>query len=46
MLRVEQKIMKYGCDFRFPTDKFKGMIMKDIRMAVLVNPNNPAGSIV
>ena len=36
----------YGQDFAFPFEKFLEAIDKDVRIAVIVNPNNPMGTVI
>jgi len=38
--------VSYNDDFSFPTETFINNITSDIRLAVLVNPNNPTGSFI
>ena len=38
--------VEYNRDLSFPKKKFLGKISKDIKMAVIVNPNNPTGSLL
>ncbi len=37
-------MVQYGDDFSFPVKKFCDMIDNDIKIAVVVNPNNPTGT--
>ena len=39
-------MIPYYDDFSFPLNIFLNAIQSDIRMAVIVNPNNPTGSII
>jgi len=37
-------IAEYGDDLEFPVDDFMRKLTRGVRMAVIVNPNNPAGT--
>jgi len=39
-------ILPYGEDFSFPLDGFLEVIGPDIRLAIVVNPNNPTGTVI
>jgi len=36
----------YKKDFKFPFEDFYGKLTKKVKMAVIVNPNNPTGSVI
>ena len=44
MLNAEAVTVPYGKDLSFPQKEFIAGLSRDIKMAVIVNPNNPAGS--
>lgn len=39
-------VANYKSNFSFPKEKFLEMISKNVKMAVIVNPNNPTGTIL
>lgn len=43
MFRAQAVTIPYNGDFTFPLDAFLRCIIPDIRIAVVVNPNNPTG---
>lgn len=44
MFQARKKVVSYK-DLRFPAREFIAAISKDVKMVVLVNPNNPTGSV-
>lgn len=46
IFQAKRKVVNYRKDLLFPTKDFIGAISEDVRMAVLVNPNNPTGSVI
>ena len=46
IFRARGQAVSYGSDFAFPTRGFLDAIKKGCRMAVIVNPNNPTGSVI
>jgi len=44
MFRARPVIVEYNDDLSFPMEKFLKSISRGIRMAVVVNPNNPSGT--
>jgi histidinol-phosphate aminotransferase len=46
MFNAEPVMAKYKSDLTFPKDDFREKISSGIRLAVIVNPNSPAGSVV
>lgn len=46
IFKARTKIVKYGLNLEFPYDDFIRNIAPGIKMAIIVNPNNPTGSIL
>lgn len=46
MFGAEPVIVEYNNDLTFPKESFSAKISSDIKMAVIVNPNNPTGSVL
>jgi len=46
MFDAEAIVTEYRDDLSFPEDDFKRLISREIKMAIIVNPNNPTGSVV
>ena len=46
IFRARAQAVPYGPDFAFPTRDFFDAIKKGCRMAIVVNPNNPTGSVI
>lgn len=46
MFNADVIFVKYGSDLEFPLKNFIDKMSDGIRMAVIINPNNPAGSII
>jgi len=46
ILGVEKKLVEFNNDLSFPLEKIIGSITPDTKMIVIVNPNNPTGTIV
>jgi len=44
MLNAEMLSVEYNADLSFPVEKFTDMMSSRIKLAVLVNPNNPTGT--
>lgn len=44
MFRAKPVVVEYNSNFSFPRENFLKMLSKGIRMAVVVNPNNPTGT--
>jgi histidinol-phosphate aminotransferase len=44
MFEAEPLMVPYGADLSFPWQKFLDRMVPGVRLAVLVNPNNPTGS--
>jgi histidinol-phosphate aminotransferase len=46
MFRAKPVIVDYSGSFDFPYEKFINKLVPGLKMAVLVNPNNPTGSVI
>lgn len=46
MFRAEAVVVEYLESLEFPFDAFMRQLVPGIRMAVLINPNNPTGSVI
>ncbi len=46
MFGAQEVIVDYNADLSFPLEEFKRQLADDIRLAVVVNPNNPTGTIL
>lgn len=46
MFAAEPLVVEYRPDLSFPLGAFKARLTADIRLAVIVNPNNPTGSVL
>jgi histidinol-phosphate aminotransferase len=46
MFRAKPVIVGYGDSFDFPFDAFMKALVPGVRLAVLVDPNNPMGSVI
>ena len=46
MFNAKPVIVDYKSDLSFPNEDFIGRISNEIKIAVVVNPNNPTGSVV
>lgn len=44
--KAKGQAVPYGPDFVFPAESFIDAVKKGCRMAVIVNPNNPTGSVI
>lgn len=44
MFNAIPEIVEYEQDFSFPFDAFYNKVTSDVKLAVIVNPNNPTGS--
>jgi len=46
MFNAEKIMVEYNPDFTFPSDDFIKQIVPGVKLAVLVNPNNPTGTFI
>ncbi|MFH1094171.1 MAG: histidinol-phosphate transaminase [Candidatus Omnitrophota bacterium] len=46
MFNAEVVNLEYGQDFSFPLEQFQQMLSHKIRLAIIVNPNNPTGTAI
>lgn len=46
MYEARADVVEYGADLAFPYDEFSDRLRKGVKLAVVVNPNNPTGSIL
>jgi histidinol-phosphate aminotransferase len=46
MYEAEAEAVEYGADLAFPYDEFSARLRRGVKLAVVVNPNNPTGSIL
>ncbi len=46
MVGSRKKIVDYLPDFSFPFEQFRAELVPGLRLAVIVNPNNPTGSVL
>ncbi|MDD4979818.1 MAG: histidinol-phosphate transaminase [Candidatus Omnitrophica bacterium] len=46
MFEAKPVILDYKNDMSFPVKEFMNVLSRDIRLAVVVNPNNPTGSVL
>lgn len=46
MFAAQSIVIEYKPDFSFPLEEFMQKISKEVKMAILVNPNNPTGSLI
>ena len=46
MFDAEAVNIMYNHDFSLPVQRFKDMLSKNIKVAVIVNPNNPTGTVI
>ena len=46
IFNAQAVLVEYNHDLSFPKNKFLKMMNSDVKMAVIVNPNNPTGSVI
>ena len=46
IFNAETISMKYNKDLSFPLEQFQSRLSRNIKVAVIVNPNNPTGSVI